>query len=250
MATSGSIEDIKEIFLSNANEQYNKLNAQWSKDIEESNDLISKIEHNHKYIGENSSQIANMIESLNNKLDYYAELGIELDHAESTPYNFPEIRRNLEKNYRILSLQYYKYNFEKTKEQYTESQKILDEIVNKQKDISDKMDKTDNRIESLGSTFLNIVLTISITTSMVAILLNASPKYSLAIVLCCAWLLLSAILFVSSYFKSNTNQNNKLAISVYVILSIVALISFCFCFFSDDTIETRNDNKVITDKNC
>ena len=236
MATSGSIEDIKEIFLSNANEQYNKLNAQWSKDIEESNDLISKI--------------ANMIESLNNKLDYYAELGIELDHAESTPYNFPEIRRNLEKNYRILSLQYYKYNFEKTKEQYTESQKILDEIVNKQKDISDKMDKTDNRIESLGSTFLNIVLTISITTSMVAILLNASPKYSLAIVLCCAWLLLSAILFVSTYFKSNTNQNNKLAISVYVILSIVALFSFCFCFFTDDSMETHNDNKVITDKNC
>lgn len=249
MATSGSIEDIKELVLSNTNEQYNKLNTQWSKDIKESNDLISKIEHNHKYIEKNSFQVSNMIERLNNKLDYYTELGIELDHTEPSPYNFPEIRRNLEKNYRTLSLQYYKYNFEKTKKQYTESQKILDEIANKQKDIIEKMDKTDNRIESLGSTFLNIVLTISITTSMVAVLLNASPKYSLAIVLCCAWLLLSVILFVSSYFKSDTNKNNKLAIRVYVILSIVTLISFCFCFFTSDYIETRNQSNAITDNN-
>ena len=122
------------------------------------------------------------------------------------------------------------------------SDKIEAVLANNQNEIDKKMGKIDSRIEGLGSIFLNIVLTISITTTMVTVLLDASPRYSLVIVLGCAWLLLSAILFVGSYFKSDSNPKNKLAVTVYVILSIITFFSFIYCFYSEDPIVTRKDN--------
>lgn len=235
MATSGSIADIQELLRSNINEQYNKLNYQWSKDIEESNNLISVIEQDPEYLEKNSLEILKTIERLNQEMDYYSELGINLEGIVDVPYDFPEIRRNLEKNYRTLSLMWYKYNFESADNQFQISKKSLDEILIKQQEINEKMSKTDNKIESLGATFLNIVLTISITSTMVTVLLNTSPQYSLAIILGSAWLLLSSIIFISSYFKANEkNGNNKLPFIIYIGLTAATMLAFGFAWFEGD----------------
>lgn len=241
MATSGSIADIQELLRSNINEQYNKLNYQWSKDIEESNNLISNIEQDTEYLEKNSSEILKTIERLNQELDYYSELGINLEGIIDVPYDFPEIRRSLEKNYRTLSLIWYKYNFESANKQFQISKKSLSEILIKQQEINDKMIKADNKIEGLGATFLNIVLTVSITSTMVTVLLNTSPEYSLAIILGCAWILLSSIIFISSYFKSNEKkENNKLPFIIYIGLTIVTILAFGFGWFENN--EKKKEN--------
>ncbi len=245
MATSGtetSVLNLRKIVDSHGKEQCDKLKYQWAKDIEDSNLLISNIENNTKYISRNKEKVIGMIERLNKELDYYSELGVDIEKADNSFYRFPEIRRNLDKNYRTLSLYYYKYNFDRNDALYKNSLESLKKITNKQNEIDKKMGKIDSRIEGLGSIFLNIVLTISITTTMVTVLLDASPRYSLVIVLGCAWLLLSAILFVGSYFKSDSNPKNKLAVTVYVILSIITFFSFIYCFYSEDPIVTRKDN--------
>lgn len=245
MATSGtdiSVLNLRKIVDSHGKEQCDKLKYQWAKDIEDSNLLISNIENDTKYISRNKEKVTVMIERLNKELDYYSELGVDIEKTDNLSYRFPEIRRNLDKNYRTLSLYYYKYNFDRNDALYKSNLKSLKNITKKQNEIDKKMGKIDSRIEGLGSIFLNIVLTISITTTMVTVLLNATPRYSLVIVLGCAWLLLSAILFVGSYFKSDDNPKNKMAITVYIILSIITFFSFAYCFYNEDSIITRKDN--------
>lgn len=250
MATSGSIEDIQALLRSNINEQYNKLNSQWSKDIEESNNLLSNIEQDEKLLENNSSKIIETIDRLNKELDYYSELGINLESVSNDSYNFPEIRRNLEKNYRTLSLIWYKHNFEELEKQFNKNQEKLNKILEKQEEIERKMDKTDEKIESLGATFLNIVLTISITTTMVTVLLNSSPKYSLAIILGCAWLLLTSIIFISSYFKTNTKKEDITKdgitppIAIYILLTLVTMLAFAFGWFESKEKKKENIEKV------
>lgn len=235
MATSGNIENIREILNFNIPEQYNKLNFQWSKDIEESNSLISSIEQNKEYLEENELKIFDTIERLNQELDYYSELGVNLEGNSNIPYDFPEIRRNLEKNYRTLSLIWYKYNFDNNKRQSEKSEKNLLNINQVHEELEKKLSNIDSRVEGLGATFLNIVLTISITTTMVTVLLNASPQYSLAIILGCAWLLLSSIIFISSYFKSNEKkENSKLPFIIYIGLTIATILAFGLGWFESN----------------
>lgn len=252
MATSGSIEDIRALLRSNINEQYNKLNSQWSKDIEESNNLLSNIEQDEKLLENSSLKIVETIDRLNKELDYYSELGINLESVGSDSYNFPEIRRNLEKNYRTLSLIWYKHNFEELEKQFNKNQEKLNKILEKQEEIEIKTDKTDEKIESLGATFLNIVLTISITTTMVTVLLNSSPEYSLAIILGCAWLLLTSIIFISSYFKTNKKtESGVLPIIIYVVLTILTVLSFFFGWFESNEKKKDNIEKMkVADKDC
>ena len=128
MATSGRIIEIRDIVDSFGEEQRKKLNDQWRKDIEDSNFIISEIEEKPKYIEENIDNIIAMVERLNKELDYYAELGVDIETKENVLYQFPEIRRNLERNYRTLSLIYYRYNFDQNKIKYNESEKSLNNI--------------------------------------------------------------------------------------------------------------------------
>ncbi len=235
MSTSKNIVNIQDIVSSHKKEQCKQLKSQWSKDIEDSNIIIEKIKNNKKYIAENEDKVIFMVERLNQELDYYNEVGIDLDTILNDIYRFTEIRRNLEKNYRQLSLEYYNYNIEKSKIQYEKITNNLKKIKNSQGQIENKMNnigrKINNintRVEGLGATFLDIVLTISITSTMVTVLLNTTPQYSITIILGCAWLLLSAILFIGPYFKreDKDNENMKFAKNVYIILTIVTLISF------------------------
>lgn len=232
--------------------QCQNLKNQWTKDIEESNKLIENIQIKEDYINKHSEDIEEQINILNDRLDYYNQLGVDLDGELSSTYGFSEMRRNLESNYRKLSMQLYQYNFQQNKKQYEASRQALDEMNKDQKNIQKKMNKIDskmreanNRIESLGATFLNIVLTISTITTMVTVLLNTSPQYSLAIILGCAWLLLSSIIFIGSYFRTNvTKEAGSLPFKIYIILTIATILAFGFGWFESNDKKEKNVEKV------
>lgn len=253
MATSGSgliSQGLQNLFDASKDLQCQNLKTQWTRDIEDSNRVIENIQTIENYISTHSKDIEDQINVLNDRLDYYNELGIDLDGELSSTYNFSEMRRNLESNYRTLSLQFYGYNFNKNKNQYEKSKKLLDRINKEQKNIEEKMSDVNNRIESLGATFLNIVLTISITTTMVTVLLNSSPEYSLAIILGCAWLLLTSIIFISSYFKTNTKKEDITKggitppIAIYILLTLVTMLAFAFGWFESDEKKKESIEKV------
>lgn len=242
--SSSILQGVLDIVASNEEDQRSKLYFQWQKDIEDSNIMILEIENDGKYASQHIEKIVEMVERLNKELDYYSELGIDIENADSSKYDFREIRRNLEKNYRTLSLFFYKYNFEINKKQSEKSEKDLLDINQAQEELETKLRNIDNRVEGLGATFLNIVLTISITATMVTVLLNTSPEYSLAIILGCTWLLLSSIIFISSYFKTKENkENNKLPFIIYIVLTIVTILAFGFGWFESNEKKKENVEK-------
>lgn len=223
MATVKTLE-LEKIIEVNRKLQKEKLKNQWTKDIEDSNKIISQLKDGTEYIEKNEEEVNRIIERLNKEIDYYSELGIQLEEDDKN-YKFSEIRRNLEKNYRILSLEFYKYNFNKIKIQNITSKEKLDELIQKQSVVESKMQNVDSRVEGLGATFLNMVLTISIITTMVTILLNTTAYYSIVIVLSCAWLLLSSILFIGIYFKK-TKSIAEIGWFVIIIYSVITLLTF------------------------
>lgn len=129
--------ELKKIIEVNRKLQKEKLRNQWIKDIEDSNKIISQLKDRTDYIEKNEEEVNKIIERLNKEIDYYSELGIQLEENDKN-YKFSEIRRNLEKNYRILSLEFYKYNFNKIKAQNTTSKEKLDELIQKQKTVDTK----------------------------------------------------------------------------------------------------------------
>lgn len=220
MTRNSNEEVLKSIINSNKEKQYKELKDNWTKRIKKSNELIELVEKDPQYLSHHYKEIFDEIEMLNNALDYYAELGIDEDEIGYAKYGLREVRRNLEKNYRTLSIRYYNYM---TKDVISRATGVS----KKQSSLAKKLIDTDSKIESLGSTFLNIVLTISIVSSMVAVLVHVPAEYAISVGLLCAWLLLSSILFISEYFKNNVFvKRESFARKIYIALSIVTLISF------------------------
>lgn len=270
-------ESIKKIIKENIEKQYNNFTIQWRKVITESNSMIDDIKNTNYDFNLHNEEISNMIEKLNITIDNYTEIISDKTVEKTTEISeeeILEIGRNLEGNYRKLSLVYYKYHFSENEKNNRElqdkyssmlkmQQSILSEnekLVKQKEEFEEKFNQTNLKLESLGATFLNIVLTVSITSTMVAVLQKVSPKYSLAVVLGCAWLLLSSILFVGEYFKTENQKNMNKKISrpmiIYIILSIITLLSFSYGVFTDedkkskhDAIEKSESNKVLNKNN-
>ncbi|MBR4694232.1 MAG: hypothetical protein IKQ06_03195 [Bacilli bacterium] len=218
---------INKIVLENRDNLYKELEKNWTERIKRSNELIECITNDNEYLSTHHEEVLSEIENLNNALDYYAGLGINEDEMGYEIRGFKGVRRNLEKNYRTLSLKYYHYMFEKNNQTSKEFIDRSNNVSKRQSAIEKKMSDTNSKIESLGATFLNIVLTISIVSSMVAILVHVPIEYAIPIGLLCTWLLLSSILFICEYFKNNTFvRKESFAKKVYFGLSIVTLLSF------------------------
>ena len=234
MSTSGYGYSIESILNENQTEQLKSLKYKWENDIRDSNEIISNIEYNNYDIGKNQFEVTMMLESLNNAIDYYVELGVDIENAPPE-YRFQEIRRNLDKNYRKLSLIYYKYNFDLFNREVQDTTEKLEYLSKDQEELNSTMLNMNNRIENLGATFLNIVLTISITSSMIALLTETKAKYALLIVLASSWLLLTCIIFVGSYFKRDDSIKSRITFPmiVYCILTLITFITFCSVSYSD-----------------
>ena len=233
---------INEYIKSNQSQKlvYDSLTDTWKKTIDESNDILEKISTDEDYLKNNLKKVENYIETLNLTLDYYNELGINYDAIAFIRRGLQNMRRDLEKNYRYLSFKYYQYMLNSNKIEILKSNSQNKELKNKIEESENKLNSMDNRIESLGGTFLNIVLTISIVSSMIAVLLNVKPEYAVMIVFSCAWLLLSSILFISEYYKSDKNKKSFGKI-VYIVFSIITFFIVVF-------VPIINKNKKVEEK--
>lgn len=255
MATSGSgySLQIESLVSNNSEEQLNKLVFQWTMDIQDSNGMISEIEYNGYNVEEHISDISAMLDRLNKEIDYYVELGIDIEKY-SSQYNFQEIRRNLDSNYRKLSLIYYKYNFDNFAKKTEDADTMLKKITSKQKAINSNMRSLHDKIENLGATFLNIVLTISITSTMITLLSKVKTRYALVIVLASSWLLLTCTIFVGSYFKKEKSSKESFKLTfpiiIYIILTVVTMITFSLVSYFDikDFIEKHKADIKIEEK--
>ncbi len=218
MSTTG--RRIQELLDTEKDDEYEKLYLRWQFDITDSNAMIENIDYNMEYtIDEHENEIYNMIQKLDRELGFYGELDIDIDKKQK--YNFVEIRRNLEDNYRKLSLRFYKHHFDNFRDksnQLQESQNIID----------NNMRSVNGKIENLGATFLNMVLTISIVSTMITLLTKIEFKYALIVIFGCAWLLLTCMIFIISYFKDDDKQQFSLTFPniIYLALTIITIILF------------------------
>ena len=269
-------QDINNYVKSNQNSIYDDLKEKWTKKIKISDKILDNISKNSEYIEKNLKSVEDCIEDLNLTLDYYNEIGVNCDSIGYIKNGLQNLRRNLERNYRYLSSKYYKYMFDNNKKEFEKSKKesqnidkkmnmlmldiankineslgnvdnkinkSLESVDNKINESENNISRINDRIEGLGGTFLNIVLTISIVSSMVAVLVNTKPEYSITIVLVCAWLLLSSILFISEYYKNPEKETRfTFGKKIYIILSLVTLISCLPIIFKK--YDNKEDSKV------
>lgn len=218
---------IEYILNQNESEQLNFLKYKWSNDIQDSNVMINDVEYNDNYIRENKDKVSAMIDRLNKTIDFYTELGIDIETV-SSEHHFQEIRRNLDSNYRKLSLFYYNYNFELFSNEVENTGKRIAEITKEKNELKESMQNTNAKIENLGATFLNMVLTISIVSTMITLLTKVTFEYALIVIFGCAWLLLTCMIFIVSFFKDEEKQKFRLTFPniIYLALTIITIVLF------------------------
>ena len=70
---------------------------------------------------------------------------------------------------------------------------------------------------------------------MITLLTKIEAKYVLVVILGCAWLLLSCIIFVTSFFKDGDKQEFSLTFPniIYLIITIITIVSFCVISISN-----------------
>lgn len=221
-----------------------ELKVTYNKCIISSNATINNMRNQQFDFEKEHKKIYDVMEILLENLNSYDQLDIENNINSIDKDIFIKYKRDMELNYRQLNNAYYKFMIDKMSQQTEKIQKDIRGTQSNHDKLKKEFHTLNGKMESLGATFLNIVLTISITSTMVTVLLNASPKYSLAIILGCAWLLLSSIIFVGAYFKNDNQKstNNKTAMIIYIVLSIITLIAFGYGIFADDKTIKEIDN--------
>lgn len=219
-----------------------------------SNNIINSIKNSQFDTEKENKKLYEVMENLLENLTNYDQLDLENNTKTTDKEIFIKFRRDMEINYRQLSNIYYKFMIDKMTNQTEKLQKEIKGAQSNNSKLKNEFKQLNNKMESLGATFLNIVLTISITSTMITVLLNASPKYAIAIILGCAWLLLSSILFIGIYFKNDNSNNSKMTIGIYITLSIITLLTFGYCIWTDETAKqnnetTDNTNQIIINNN-
>lgn len=230
---------IKRLIDKDTRNQTRRLTLQLTSIINRTNDILEQIKNDDKYISNHESTVKMMLKRINIVLDNSKQITNEEIDNEALE-KIEDLERVLESHYRNLSSKFYSNSFNELErknsllnEKLDKSQQQLEVLTKEQanfnkqkKEFEESVKKTNSKLESLGATFINIVLTISITSSLISVLDKAKNIIeSFTIVLGCAWLLSSSILFVSEYFKSDTTQNKR-QMTIYWTLTAVFFILF------------------------
>lgn len=230
---------IKRLIDKDTRNQTRRLTLQLTSIIKRTNDILERIKDDDEYISTHEPTVKMMLKRINVVLDNSKQITNEEIDNEALE-KIEDLERVLESHYRNLSSKFYSNSFNELErknillnEKLDKSQQQLEALTKEQanfnkqkKEFEESVKKTNSKLESLGATFINIVLTISITSSLISVLDKAENIIeSFTIVLGCAWLLLSSILFVSEYFKNDTTQNKR-QMAIYWTLTAVFFILF------------------------
>lgn len=234
------IQQLKDIVNKNLEDQTKKLISQWRQIIQESEEIFEQFRSNtEKEASEQHKQISMILEKISTAIDHYHQMNFFENNVGDLEDEIKQIGHSLERCYRKLSLVYFEY----LKKEISSQQDTMNSLINQSENLNEKVKENNLKLEGLGATFLNIVLTISITSTMITILNNTEPKYSLAIILGCAWLLLSSIIFVGQFFKSE--KIKALPTIIYIILTIVTFCWFGRCLLEDEVNEPVNQKNEV-----
>ena len=234
---------IKRLIENNSEYQTKRLTFQLTSIIRRTNVMLERIKTDDEYISNHEISVRTMLNRINDVLDNSKQITSEEIDNEALE-QIQNLERELESNYRTLSLRYYSYYFYILERKNNilsgkldESLKQLELLKKEQESFTEQKEefeksvrKTNSKLESLGATVINIVLTISITSSLITVLEKVKNIYeSFSIVIGCAWLLLSSILFVSEYFKNDTTQNKRQMIIYWILTAVFGILFFISC---------------------
>lgn len=230
---------IKRLIDKDTGNQTKRLTLQLTSIINRTNNILEQIKTDDEYISKNEPTVKMMLNRINIVLDNSKQITNEEMDSEALK-KIQDLEKALESHYRKLSSKFYSNSFNELErkfrllnEKLDKSQQQLETLAKEQtnfnkqkKEFEESVRKTNSKLESLGATFINIVLTISITSSLISVLDKTTNIIeSFTIILGCAWLLLSSILFVSEYFKNDTTKNKR-QMTIYWTLTVVLFIIF------------------------
>ena len=236
--------------------------------ISSNSEMISFLELINSFISfvcfASNVDIFSVIQKVSDTLENYNQIVSQEDlNSSSIKSDILEIGQELEKNYRRLSLKYYQKMFDESQRQFStlsEELKNLDKsyneikvasnkILSNSENVDEKFNQTNLKLEGLGATFLNMILTISITSTLVAVLENTKVEYGLFIILVSVWLMLSSILFIGMYFKGDSInfEKNKVPYIIYLVITFLTLSSFVVGLLFDISITLDNRCKYNVD---
>lgn len=193
-----SIANLIELYLKEIKTINNKLND------------ISKIEN----IDEKEIKLLEEENKISKKIGIYeylanpdTEMIKKVEMIESFRYNFYNLKN------KILSIK---------------NEIMINKLDNCEKKIG-RIDFLESKFESLGSTVISIILSISIITATVTAIEELELKHVLVFVVSIVWFGMTYLLFVHYLFNKN-REKNKGAVVLYAVITIIwILVLFYSC---------------------
>ena len=241
------VNEINQVVHKNRKNLYQDLNDKLTQSLSDILSITEKIEKNG--MRKSNAEANKVLENISQTLEYFddvfeTDVPVELQHLYS---QISSKYRKLEYqlfNYKFESMKSYNSNLKKEIEKQTEILKIETDKSKQMKIEQKKLsEEIFSKIESIGATTLNMILTISLVTSSVAVITQIeNPIYIPMFILAIVWILLTCIIFNAGLFKSDVKQinktenklklgldnNTKLCMLTYIILSIGTILCIVF----------------------
>lgn len=193
-----SIANFVELYLKEIKKINNKLN-----DISK----IEDIDEKEMKLLEEENKISKKIEIYEYLANPDTEIIKKVEMIESFRYNFYNLKN------KILSVK---------------SEIMINKLDNCEKKIG-RIDFLESKFESLGSTVISIILSISIITATVTAIEKLELKHVLVFVVSIVWFGMTYLLFIHHLFSKNKEKNINSIILYFAITIIWILILFYSC---------------------
>lgn len=226
LENKGSIDSLVH---ENRTVMYNDLKGKMNQSLKEIVDIETRIEK--EGIKKNSKKVEMVLNDVLNVFEYSDEL------LEDIPIGLQSLHKQLSSKYRKLEYKLFKYNIDSMKNSNISLRKdmenqtsILTGEIEKSEQLKSEQEKLSEevfeKIEGIGSTTLNMILTISIVTAAIAIVTDIKDtKYIPMFILSIVWILFTSIIFNASMFKSRNIQRQKLDYNEILCIITYSLLS-------------------------
>ena len=197
-----------------------------SKDIDscfrKTNDLITKIVALKRKINSVNKINNDSIQSMKASVAMYEHNNI-LAHVEYILSNAEvDVVRNID-NYAKLQHNYYYIKNLLLEIKNIISNKNIENIEKKLRQINKESKTLNSKFEGIGSTVMNIILTITVVTTGITGISRINSIYIPIFIVGLVWLAMTSMVFINNLFSAN-DYNSKQAKGLYAIITILFFI--------------------------
>lgn len=217
------INKLFEITLNNnKNATSEEARKKLSDSLKKVNNIFSEMEEKNRPIKSYENIANKIITEISDCLNFCDTVFSENDASEEVQKLYNQVLNK----YRRLEFLLFNYKIKSLKSYYDTLQNDIKEIE-KLKDKQEKLsEEVFEKIEGIGSTTLNMILTISIVTAAIAIVVEIKDtKYIPMFILSVVWILFTSIIFNASMFKSRNIQMQKLDYNEILCIITYSLLS-------------------------